>query len=209
MESTPCKEILSSVPQNLPSVGISTLELPVILSFPTGSACNSVASSMAAHACSPDLHRFVELVSQKTLVLSFLLLGCSLKFCFHSLVPPTAVLKPWCSALLLYPFHCSVPMLTAFGWLVVAVQTDPQGQYSSDSRKKLVVSVLLRQSTRISAWTGSEVFCRKTVTEILYRAKTGCLTHHPHFGSVLTLLLLSVLGIWNYFSLSTCCSHFL
>lgn len=186
MESIPCKEILSPLPQELSSVGISTLELPVILSFPTGSACNSAASSMAAHARLPDLHRFLELVSQKTspVVLNFLLVGCSLKFCFHSLIPPATLLKPWRGALPLYPFHSSVHMLTLFGWLVVAVQADPQGQYSSVSRKKLAVSVLLRRSTHISGWTGSEVFCRKTVTEILHRAKTGCLIHHPHFGCV-------------------------
>lgn len=34
------KEILSSPLQDVSSVGISTLELPVILSFPTGSACS-------------------------------------------------------------------------------------------------------------------------------------------------------------------------
>lgn len=120
MEYIPSKEILSPLPQNLSSVGINTLELPIILSIPTGSPCNSAASSMAAHACSPDLHRFLELVPQKSFPvvpsISFLL-GCSLKFCFHSFVLPTTLLKSWmqCLAPVLLPYFSSY---TDSFWLV-------------------------------------------------------------------------------------------
>lgn len=166
MESIPCKQILSPLPQNLSSVGISTLELP---SFPAGPVWNFAASSMAAHACSSDLCCFLEFVSQQTyaVVLNFLLLGYSLKFGFHSLEPSNTPSNPEAM-----PCSCSPFIVRFIHWAVLVgclwrCRQILKAQYSSVSKKKKVSSVLPRQSAHVSGWTGSGVFGRKTITEIL------------------------------------------
>lgn len=118
MVSIPFKEILSSPLQNLSSVGISTLELPVILSFPAGSVCSccwqhgSTAtfppwlSAAALTRASPVLHPCC----------------CSLQLWLHSLphhtlLTPGAVSSPG-----------ALPECSAAPGLVVALQTLPEAR---------------------------------------------------------------------------------
>lgn len=192
MVSIPFKEILSSPLQNLSSVGISTLELPVILSFPAGSVWNccyqpGCTSTLTWPLC------FLELVSPKAspVLLSSLCWAAASRSAFIPLHQQHSALT-WA-----VPFSCVSSSLHSWFGLFGALQTRPQGQDSSGSSKELVGWVLLGQGTLQNGWTGSEMFCRKRVTEVFHRATAGSLTHHPHFGSVLAFL--SLLGIWNCF----------
>lgn len=159
--------------QNLSWVGISTLELPVMLSFQQD---QSVAAAGSMATLTWPLY-FWSWFHQNPV------LCCSAPCCWAAACACDFI-PLQCSLL----GQCLAPECPAALGLFVALQAHPQ------ARAQLALG---RNWDRMN-WFRSilqEKSNRKTVT--VHRAKTSSLTHHPHFGVVLAFL--SLLGIWSYF----------